>query len=516
MSPAEVVHRVRRAAHSTFILAALAGSLMASRTNAANVTLAWDASTDPTVTGYRLYYGLATGIYTNLLDAGPATSVTVSNLGPATTYHFAATTYNLAGMESVYSTEVAYTVPALPVNQPPTIDPISDVTISMNSGPKTVNLTGITSGSATENQTLTVNAFSSNPALLPTPTVNYSSPNTTGTLSFTPAINSYGVVVMTVMVDDGGSISNTIIRTFGVTVVAPPPLTNAIITPNSVFAYKLTPPVANQDQFSYSLGAGAPAGVSIMSSKKTGPLLVWKPDSSQASTTNLISIIVTDLTNPAFSTNQTLMVIVQDYLGVSAGWTAAQVGQTAVVPLTLNCSEGITSAVFTVGWPGNNFTNPSLTALSPKIASSSLQNQGTNLLISLQTSPNQGLQGSNLVAQVSFQIASNQPSAFVRLPVAIVTANKPNGTAYANYFPQQGRVAVVNDRPLMQASPTGSSNLSLTLFGKVGATYQLFYTSNLTSTATWYPSVVYSQTNVAQPLSVGSSGGFVTYRLRQL
>ena len=90
-------------------LAAISPSLQAGQ----NTTLAWNRSTDPIVVGYNLYYGGTSGSYTNTISAGNATSATISGLVPGTTYYFVATTYSAQGVESVLSSEVAYTVPIL-------------------------------------------------------------------------------------------------------------------------------------------------------------------------------------------------------------------------------------------------------------------------------------------------------------------------------------------------------------------------------------------------------------------
>jgi len=183
---------------------------------APSITLAWDPSPDPGVIGYKVYWGIATRNYTNSLSAGGATTLTVSNLVVGTPYYFAATAFDTNGIESDYSAEVSGSI-ALP-NQPPTLNVISPVTINEGAGTQTVNLSGITSGATNENQTLTVTATSSNPSLIPNPAVNYTSPNSTGTLTFAPLAFQYGTSTITVSVNDGAASNNVVTRTFIVTV----------------------------------------------------------------------------------------------------------------------------------------------------------------------------------------------------------------------------------------------------------------------------------------------------------
>jgi hypothetical protein len=187
-----------------------------------SVTLAWNSSTDSTIAGYNIYYGGASYTYTNEISVGKATSVTISGLVQGTTYYFAATTYSASGLESAFSSELAYLVPVgTPIaNQPPTLNAINDLTINENTGLQTVSFSDITSGATTENQTLTVTAASSNTGLIPNPTVNYTSPNTTGTLTITPVHNANGTAVITVTVNDGQTQNNAVVHTFTVTVVS--------------------------------------------------------------------------------------------------------------------------------------------------------------------------------------------------------------------------------------------------------------------------------------------------------
>ena len=166
-----------------FALIALGMSFCGSAWGTQSVTLAWDASADVNVIGYNVYYGPASGSYTNKIPVGNVTNVTINGLVEGATYYFAVTAYDSSGLESVPSNEVSYSVPSGAGNQAPTLNAISDVTINENAAQQTVNLSGISTGATNEVQTLTVTASSSNTGLIPTPTVTYTSPNATGTLT---------------------------------------------------------------------------------------------------------------------------------------------------------------------------------------------------------------------------------------------------------------------------------------------------------------------------------------------
>jgi hypothetical protein len=109
-------------------------------------------------------------------------------------------------------------VPA--VNDPPTLDAISDVVLNEANPSAIVNLAGISSGATNEIQTLTVTATSSNPNMVPNPVVNYTSPNGTGSLNVSKAPGAFGSAVITVRVNDNQSQNNLITRTFSVTVTS--------------------------------------------------------------------------------------------------------------------------------------------------------------------------------------------------------------------------------------------------------------------------------------------------------
>jgi hypothetical protein len=116
------------------------------------------------------------------------------------------------------------TVTVTAVNDTPELDAITNpVAMAEDSSLQTVNLSGISAGPADEaGQNLTVTASSSNTALIPAPTVTYSSPDGSGTLSYTPVPNAHGSATITVTVTDNGGTANgavdSRVRTFVVTV----------------------------------------------------------------------------------------------------------------------------------------------------------------------------------------------------------------------------------------------------------------------------------------------------------
>ena len=101
----------------------------------AQVTLGWNASTSPYVTGYSLHDGTTSGNLTNSINAGNITSYTMTGLSAGTTYYFAVVAYDGAGDQSADSNEINYTVPPA----------VQTFTITASAGPGgTISPTGST------------------------------------------------------------------------------------------------------------------------------------------------------------------------------------------------------------------------------------------------------------------------------------------------------------------------------------------------------------------------------------
>ncbi|MCU0589566.1 MAG: fibronectin type III domain-containing protein, partial [Syntrophobacteraceae bacterium] len=95
----------QRLSITLFLFTLLVLCIASHSAQAASVTLAWDANTDP-VAGYRLHYGHASRSYQSSVDVGNVTSYTWSGLAEGRTYYFAVTAYNASNLESSPSSEL--------------------------------------------------------------------------------------------------------------------------------------------------------------------------------------------------------------------------------------------------------------------------------------------------------------------------------------------------------------------------------------------------------------------------
>jgi chitodextrinase len=92
-----------------------AASATTSATSNGTAVLTWTAVTDANLSGYRVYYGTASGTYLQPygqgISVGNVTTYTVTGLSSGTTYYFVVTSVDTSGNESGYSQEVSKTFP---------------------------------------------------------------------------------------------------------------------------------------------------------------------------------------------------------------------------------------------------------------------------------------------------------------------------------------------------------------------------------------------------------------------
>jgi len=78
-----------------------------------SVSVGWDPSGDPSVAGYRLHVGPASGNYTASYDVGTNTVYRLTGLKEGQTNYIAVKSYDHNGVEGLPSGEISYLVPGL-------------------------------------------------------------------------------------------------------------------------------------------------------------------------------------------------------------------------------------------------------------------------------------------------------------------------------------------------------------------------------------------------------------------
>ena len=188
-----------------------------------SVTLAWDRSTDTTVTGYKLYYTDVAAGSTSAINAGNVTSNTVPGLLETKTYSFYVVSYNASGVESVPSNVISYTVPS--ANTAPTILNIADQTITQNTATAAIPFT--VGDAQTAAGSLIVTGASSNPTLVPAANIVFGGSGANRTVTVTPALNQTGTATITVTVSDGSlTASDSFVLTVSATSNTAPTISN--------------------------------------------------------------------------------------------------------------------------------------------------------------------------------------------------------------------------------------------------------------------------------------------------
>lgn len=92
----------------------------------ASITLAWDRNPEKDIAGYRVHYGITSGLYPEMQECGDETTATVENLTAGERFFFVVTAYDSDTFESAYSEEISAVAGASPSPTPietPTVTP---------------------------------------------------------------------------------------------------------------------------------------------------------------------------------------------------------------------------------------------------------------------------------------------------------------------------------------------------------------------------------------------------------
>jgi hypothetical protein len=303
-----------------------------------SVTLAWSPSPDTNAIGYKIYYGGASHNYTNAVTLGVVTNTTISGLTEGATYYFAATTLDSTGPESAFSNEAAYSIPNIAPSAAPTFDAPANMTIYQNAGLQQWSINNVVSGLGDNNQSVSIQATTSDASIISQPLVNYPAGNTSGTLTFAPAA-ALGAATVTVTVSNGAAGTS---KSFTVTVVAPPVTPVVSVPPAPAFDVPANITV-------YQNAAAQQTAVNTINSGLA--------DSNQNVTVSAVTSDPTIVPDPVVSYNPG-----DNFAVLSIAPVAGALG-TATVTVTVSNGLASTSQNFTVAVVPPNLA-PTLNAIS--------------------------------------------------------------------------------------------------------------------------------------------------------
>jgi RHS repeat-associated protein len=241
------------------------------------------------------------------------------------------------------------------------------------------------------------------------------------------------------------------------------------------------PPVGS---FIYSLGSRAPAGTSI---NPTNGLFRWTPTCSQGSTTNSVTIWVTDSGRTNISDALIFTVVVRECVAPQLGRLVLRAGDTGRLPINLISSVPLSNLVTFVRASDERFENLGIEPLAPEICTNSIETVSNSLYLVTLTTCSNSLVGTQQVAWLLLTAASNQHSAFVPVEIGPSIGTQPDGTIITNYVTQSGMVVVVGEEPLLEALRSTNGMVQVILYALPGTTNSLQQSNELPLQGVWMP-----------------------------
>jgi hypothetical protein len=308
-----------------FVFAVLVASAAEGRT----ITLVWDASVDPTVTGYQVSYGMQPGVYTTTVDVGNRVSWQVDL--PGSQYYFAVRAYDAAGNRSAYSLEVGDAV-GVALTNPGDQSDASGTSISLPlatvGSPRTFSASGLPGG-------LSINS-------------------TTGLISGTITTASGTFLVTARVTDSGGNVAS--VQFYWTVTPNPggPPPTVTSVTPSTISTAGNVSVTIRGTNF-----VGTP-GVSIGGAAATGVVRVNSTTITAVAPAHAVGAVNVVVTNP--DNRSATLANGVTYANVTSDSVAPQSGTGSSQAFSLKYSDTVGAADIASAWvwfsaPGGSMTN---------------------------------------------------------------------------------------------------------------------------------------------------------------
>jgi hypothetical protein len=284
---------------------------------------------------------------------------------------------------------------------------------------------------------------------------------------------------------------------------------DAVISENNLFTVQLAGSDADlpPQRLTYGLAAGAPSGVAVDAA--TG-LFSWRPRGNQGPSTNLITVTLTDVGNPARSVQRTFTLYVRDTaaeLAVTAGRTNLLVGEAATVLLSLAAGPELDGLTFVLSGDSARLGELSLANLAADVTGVQVIPNANGSAEMRFTLTGGALSASRPLAHVTFTTPTDAPSGNVPLAFTELT-----GTAGERYVTRTastpGRVIVVKEDAVLDFTADAANPLHV--YGRPGLRYRLENSPVLGPGAVWTPvlTVTADERLERLPVAETETGGY--------
>jgi hypothetical protein len=250
-------------------------------------------------------------------------------------------------------------------------------------------------------------------------------------------------------------------------------------------------------EYHFSLLQG-PFGASV---NPTNGTLQWTPPCSAGSTTNPITVWVTDSGQTNLSDAAIFDLVVRECLLPRLGTLVLPAGGTGVLPIYLDSTEVLTNLVMSVALPPGRLIDPVVELVAAEVCGNSLQEVSNSLhRLTFPVCAGESLEPAQgkLLAWLQVSAASNQPSAFVYVNVGNSIGTTPEGVMVTNHVTQTARVVIVGEEPLLESVRSTNGQAQLILYALPGTTNLILSATNLADVASWHIKWDVLSTNLLQ------------------
>lgn len=231
-------------------------------------------------------------------------------------------------------------------------------------------------------------------------------------------------------------------------------------------------------RLTYSLAPGAPAGMLLDSD--TG-ILRWQPTSSQGGAAYRVEIVVQDNGTPPQSARQTFTVAVGDtradfILEIGSGHLVA--GETVEVPLLLTSGADLGQVTLEVQAGSDDGTrhlgSPELDPIDAEVLVAGIEQAGPGRYrLNFDLAPAGLLERTRTIAVLRFPTVRVGRSAVEALRPIALLGTRHDGEITRNAAARPGRLFVLENEPLADASRAAGGRIALTVFGTPGQAYRI-------------------------------------------